>query len=197
MLLQRIVDDFARGLEAADARRPQCKTYLPGIGPHEEPAVVKLVLAEMRAMDADAYAGATVEVPYGVLDASCDLCLTPIDGVGPQWGWAIEVKAARALRNNGQPAEEVLKHLLSPFAEDRSALSDCEKVLAFRATQRHALLVYGYDYPSRPLSALVDALDLLIAWRVRVTERVEAPFGNLVHPHHQRGQVLAWAVERV
>jgi hypothetical protein len=191
MELQKVVEDCARGLMAADARSPQCKNYLPGIGPHEEPAVVRLVLAEMQTMDPAAYGSAAKEVPYDKSDAACDLCVGRAPG-GRSWAWGLEIKAARALRNNGQAAEENLKQLVSPFPEDRSALTDSTKVLSFEKADRCGLLVYGYDYAQRPLADLLRVLDVLIADRVQVLERVSAPFAGLIHPHHARGQVVGW-----
>ena len=196
MHLQRVADDFAQGLMLADARSPRCKTYSPGIGPHEEPAVVALVLAEMRAFNPADHVSTATEVPYGDSNGTaCDLCVGSGE-LPDRWEWALEVKAARAIRNNGLPADETMKQLMSPFADDRSALTDCEKVGGFVRAAKHGLLVYGYDYPQRRLAPLLDMLDALIPRRTRVVERVEAPFSGLMHPHHREGRVVAWRVEK-
>lgn len=196
MRLEEIVRDFAGGLVVADARGPTCKAYSPGIGPHDEPMLVQLVLAELRTFKPQAYLGAETEVAYGGSAGFCDLCLPLVAGPVP-WEWALEIKAARALRNNGTPADDCIKQLLSPYSEDRSALSDSEKVLGFTASEHHGLLVYGYDYPARPLAPLLAALDTLLSQRVRVLDRAEAAFDGLIHPHHQRGLVTGWSLARL
>ena len=187
--LQHLVADFADGLGRADNRRPQSKRYKPGIGPHDEPEVVRLVLTEMRAARPEVYATAAREVAYPQSADRCDLCI----GDGDDWEWAVEIKAARAMRDNGSPAPEHVKEMLSPYRNDRSLLGDATKVLSF-AARRRAILVYGYDYPERPLADLLPALRLLLGLRVNVADEAQAAFDGLVHPVHQRGQVIAWEV---
>jgi len=187
--LHELVADFAAGLVAADGKRPQSKRYKPGIGPHDEPEVVRLVLAEMQADRPQRYVDAAREVPYPDSADRCDLCL----GGPAAWHWAVEIKAARAMRDNGSPAPEHVKEMLSPYRSDRSLLGDATKVLRFPA-QRHTVLVYGYHYPDRPLSDLLAAVRSLLALRVTVVDEADAAFDGLVHPVHQRGRVVAWEV---
>src|SRR5260221_13175424 len=92
--LQGLVVDWARGIEAADARRPVAvnqrskQAFQPGIGPHTEAAAVALVMAELRAAS-HAYDAFGRSVPYETAPRrKCDLCL----GAGPSWAWAIELK---------------------------------------------------------------------------------------------------------
>lgn len=72
----------------------------------------------------------------------CDLCL----GVAPNGDWAIEVKMLRFLEDNGKPNDYMLMHILSPDAEHRSALTDCEKLVTKGPKGRKAVLIFGYDY---------------------------------------------------
>ena len=120
--LGTLVADFARGLMAADARQPQEKRYAPGIGPFEEPNAVRLVMRELAALDPARYASYTVNAPYPGSPQACDLL------VGHVAQWAIEVKHARLYRNNGEHEPFEFQHLFSPYAGDRSALTDCEKL---------------------------------------------------------------------
>ena len=69
--LEIIVQDFARGLEAADARHPRAvnartkKPFQPGIGPHSESETAELVIDAMRISHPQRYEGRmTTGVPY-------------------------------------------------------------------------------------------------------------------------------------
>lgn len=55
----------------------------------------------------------------------CDLCV----GASSSWDWAIEIKMLRLMGDNGKPNDNMLMHILSPYAGDRSALTDCVKLL--------------------------------------------------------------------
>ncbi len=105
------------------------------------------------------------------------------------------MKAFRAVRNNGSPADDCVKQVLSPYPEDRSALTDAAKVLTFTGVEHRGLLAYAYAYDSRPLVELHAAFELLLSRRVRVVNRVAAEFDGLVHPHHRRGTVFGWELE--
>jgi hypothetical protein len=188
--LDRFVTDFAKGIERADALRPRQGKYDEGLGPHTEPRFIALVMDQLVAAWPDRYGEHALEEPYPDGQGRCDICLPG----GAPWAWAIEAKAVRALHNNGKPAPDIFKQLLSPYPEDRSAVTDAVKVLEFGAAQRHAILLWGFDYPDRPLAPLIEIYEHMLTSRVRVLERVQAPFSELVHPHHRQGLVLAWEV---
>ena len=57
---------------------------------------------------------------------------------------------------------------------------------------RKAILVYGYDYPGRPLDPVLAALEKLAG--LSIGERHESELGELVHPVHRTGRVAAWEV---
>src|SRR5579883_2693661 len=95
LTLGQIVDDFAAGIMAADAARPQAvnsrskEKFQAGIGPHTEVQTVRLVmkvLAESRPHDYERHSVA-VRYPDGSR-SMCDLCI----GERPPWDWAVEVK---------------------------------------------------------------------------------------------------------
>ena len=48
-------------------------------------------------------------------------------------------------------------HILSPYAGDRSALTDCVKLLESGLTGRKAVVIYGFDYPNLPMDPAVEA----------------------------------------
>lgn len=190
--LGQFVADFALGIKRADALRPRQGKYEPGIGPHKEPRFITLVMEQLVAAWPGRYSGHGREELYPSGQGKCDLCLPGADG----WAWAIEAKAVRALHNNGKPAQDTFKQLLSPYPEDRSAVTDALKVLEFQPAAGRAVLLWGFDYPERPLAPLITVFEFMLHERVSVTGRVESPFSDLVHPHHWRGKVLAWSVVR-
>jgi hypothetical protein len=193
MELEQIVGDFAAGIEAADRRRPQAtsndgaRLYKPGIGPFSEDAAVRLTLAEMRAAHGDAYAIAGKR-RYPSSRSECDLAL----GELPEW--AIEVKMARLGRDNGTYEDTTTKKILSPYPDDRSAVTDCRKLANSGFAGKRAVLIYGFNDPKRPIMRLIEAFEFIAARDVTLGPREEAPFSHLVHPVFTTGHVWAWEV---
>jgi hypothetical protein len=183
-------------MEAADERRPQAvnvrtkRPYQPGIGPHTEAQTVAMVLAEMERNRPQVYAGrVALEVPYPNQSRSrCDVCF----GAGDPWEWAIEIKMLRFKGDNGKPNDNILMHILSPYPAHRSAVTDCQKLLASGLSGRKALLVYGYDYDDWPMDPAIEAFELLASRQVALSTRAEVSVTGLVHPVHRRGRVFGW-----
>jgi hypothetical protein len=105
--LSSVVLDFAAGLEAADALRPEWvsrsgRAYSAGIGPHAEVRTVELVVDQMRASQGRRY-GAIGPVDYPQSRLKCDL------GIGNPLEWAIEVKMARALETTASSTTRGLR----------------------------------------------------------------------------------------
>jgi hypothetical protein len=190
--LQQLTQAMAVGFQMADSRSPQHvsrtgRAYRPGIGPHSENAAVALVLAELADLLPEAVCGQFLPYPNAPRQ-KCDVwCGRPLE-------WAVEVKMARFRGDNGKPDDTAVKDLLSPYASDRSALTDCEKLAGSGLECRTALMVYGFDYEDRPLDPAIDALELLAAARVTLGARVEAVIGDLVHPVHAYGRLFAWEI---
>ena len=169
-VLADLVMDFARGIQAVDSMAPVASnartgaSYQPGIGPHTEAQTIRLVMTHLADADPRRYASYKLGVPYadGTRQA-CDVCL---DGPAP-WGWAIEVKMLRLMGDNGKPTDDILMHILSPYPEHRSALTDCAKLAAARLGSRRAVLIHGYDYPGWPMDPAIDAFATLAEryWR--------------------------------
>ena len=189
----RLARDFAAGLLLADARRPRWAAYQPGIGPHTEPKAVALVLAELRRDHPALYGSVQTGVPYpNSPRRKCDLLITPSGGRS----WAVEVKMLRLMGDNGKPNDNMLMHILSPYPDDNSALTDCQRLAASRFSGSLAVLIYGYDYDARPMEPAVKAFEQLAVQRVRLGPRQVASFDGLIHPVHRRGGVFAWEVDR-
>ena len=196
--LDRLVSDFAAGIQKADSLRPRAVSsrsemlYSAGIGPHTETRTVDLVVAELRSHLSAPYAdGISVQVPYPSSTRSkCDLFIT--------WearAWAIEVKMLRMMGDNGKPNDNTLMHILSPYSEHRSALTDCEKLLRSGLPGSKAILIYGYDFDGWEMDPAIEAFEVLAQQRVALGPRVVSPFSGLIHPVHQRGRVFGWEIE--
>ena len=84
-----------------------------------------MVTAELRAIRPDAYEQVGINISYPESPRQkCDLC---VGKAVENWDWAIEVKMLRLLGDNGKPNDNILMHILSPYAAHRSALTDCAK----------------------------------------------------------------------
>ena len=195
MDLGQIVRDFARAMEIIDHRAPQASShrdaarlYQPGIGPFGEDAAVAMTLAEMQA-SSNAYSDAGKRRYPGSTHV-CDLAI----GAGPDW--AIEVKLARLGRDNGTYEDAAIKKILSPYADDRSAVTDCAKLASSNFAGKCALLIYGFEDANRPLHLLIEAFEAVALRTAVLGPRREAPLSDLVHPVFAAGYVYAWEVRR-
>jgi hypothetical protein len=179
----RLARDFVAGLMLADARRPRWAAYQPGIGPHTEPKAVALVLAELRRDHPALYGSVQTGVPYPNSPRQrCDLLVTPSGGRP----WAVEAKMLRLMGDNGKPNDNMLMHILSPYPDDNSALTDCRRLAGSGFSGSLAVLIYGYDYDARSMESAVEAFEQLAVQRVRLGPRQVAAFDGLSHPVHRR-----------
>lgn len=181
-------------MEAADHRRPQASSssiagrlYQPGIGPFRETEAVALTLAEMRSVRGGVYAKAGKR-RYPAGRNECDLV------VGELPDWAIEVKMARLRRDNGDYEDTTAKKILSPYPDDRSAVTDCRKLASSGFGERRAILIYGFEDPARPIMWLIEAFELIAARTVTLGPRVAVSLNDLVHPVFAAGHVWSWEV---
>jgi hypothetical protein len=189
--LKKLVSDFATAICRVDAKRPVWGTYQPGIGPHTETETVNLVVRELGMLDPATYASAQVGVPYPAMKRQkCDL-VVKLDGEA----WHVEVKMMRLMGDNGKANDNILAHILSPYPAHRSALTDCQKLVSSGFGGRHAVLIYGYDYPAWPLEPVMGAFECLAAREVTLSSRTSVTFADLVHPVHRSGAVFGWEVK--
>jgi hypothetical protein len=192
--LDQIVRDFALAMEEVDHQRPQAKShrdatrsYRPGIGPFAEDDAVAKTLAQMQTVDRHPYLDAGKR-RYPSSSHVCDLA------IGRLPDWAIEVKLARLGRDNGTYEDTAIKKILSPYPDDRSAVTDCVKLLRSGFASRRAVLIYGFEDPQRPLRWLIGAFEAVAARTVVLGPRNEAPLRELVHPVFASGHVYAWEI---
>lgn len=192
MELPELALRFATALQAVDRKRPAHTTrtgrrYQAGIGPHPENVAMRLMLDEFSQPTA-LPAGQFIPYPNSPR-SKCDLWI----GDSPEW--VIEVKMARLDGDNGKRDDTAVGQILSPYASDHSALSDCAKLAEATFTARKAVMIYGFQSGRRPIEILIDSFELLASARVALGQRHTAPFGPLVHPVHQDGTVWLWEVK--
>jgi hypothetical protein len=194
MELEQLVREFAASMMAADRLAPQAVShrregvaYRPGIGPFAEDEAVRLTVDQMRLLRPGVY-DQLAKVRYPNDRRTCDL------GVGDPPTWAIEVKLARVGRDNGTYEDTAVKKILSPYPDDRSAVTDCVKLARSEFGCRKGVLIYGFEDEMRPLDWLIDAFELIAAKHVELGPRVSAPLDGLVHPIFNSGAVFAWEV---
>src|SRR5262249_37529753 len=143
--LDTFVSAVAGAFSAADAMRPVAvsrsgRVYQPGIGPHNENAAVALMLEQLRREAPYDQTAMGQFVAYPQLPRQkCDVW------AGDPLDWVIEVKMARFVGDNGKPDDTAVKDLLSPYAVDHSAVSDCMKLAASGFECRKAVLIYGFE----------------------------------------------------
>jgi hypothetical protein len=195
LILSDLVTDVAAAIKRIDERRPQAANartgalYKPGIGPHPETLAVSLVVTELPTLNAERYEDRLATgVTYPGSRQKCDLCI----GKRPDWDWAVEIKMLRLMGDNGKPNDNMLMHILSPYPADRSALTDCPKLLSSGLPGRKAVLIYGFDYPELPMDPAIEAFEALAQRLVSLTPHVEASYSDLVHPIHRAGRVFGW-----
>jgi len=194
--LEQLVGDIGTAIKRIDSRRPQAANartgvlYQPGIGPHPETQAVSLIVGELAGLEAQRY-GTRLHtgIPYpGGSRQKCDLCI----GTHRGWEWALEIKMLRLMRDNGKPNDNMLIHILSPYPADRSALTDCSKLLASGLGERQAIIIYGSDYPGLPMDPAIEAFETLATTKVKLGPRATASYSELIHPVHTTGRVFGW-----
>jgi hypothetical protein len=100
----------------------------------------------------------------------------------------------RLFGDNGNLNDNMLMHILSPYPEHRSALTDCEKLVESGLAGVKAILIYGFESAEFPTAPAIKAFELLARDRVTLSDRAEACFRNLIHPVHTSGIVVAWDI---
>lgn len=194
--LATLAIDFAAALMAADAKRPVAinqrtkQSFQPGIGPHSEARAIRLAVCEMQTTHPERYAAITFDVPYPNRSRQkCDLLI----GEGAQKLF-VEGKLLRILGDNGKPNDNMLMHILSPYPQHRSAVTDCEKLRASGFDGRRAVLIFGYSYEGWPLEPAISAFEVIARRQGQFGPRSSAPFSSLCHPVHSAGEVFIWEI---
>lgn len=166
------------------------RSFQPRIGPHSEADVVRMVLDDLRIRNPSSYASVRENVSYPDSRQKCDVCFQ----ISGSYSWAYEVKLLRFLGDNGKPNDNMLMHILSPYPADRSALTDCCKLVETRIAARSGVLIFGYEDLKWPLQPAISAFERLASERVRLINRTVGGPIDLIHPVHHTGAVFGWEV---
>jgi hypothetical protein len=193
-MLQRLTDDLAAAIACADARMPVARNkrsgddFAAGLGPHSETETFNLVIHEAQRAHPDVYLTVVNSVPYPTTPRQhCDLKLITSNGT-----LYVEGKLLRLKGDNGKPNDNMLMHILSPYPQHRSALTDCMKLSNSGFEGEKALVIIGYAYPDMPLDPAILAFEKLAS--ENIGPRYEASFEGLCHPVHRCGKVMSWLV---
>jgi hypothetical protein len=196
-MLEKLVSGLAQAVLAVDARLPLAvnkrtgMSFGAGLGPHSETETFRLIVEEARAGDPSWFTEVGFDLPYPSSPRKkCDLMLTTPAGV-----LFVEGKLLRLKGDNGKPNDNMLMHILSPYDQHRSALTDCTKLSRSELAGTKAVVIVGYDYPDLPLEPAIRAFELLARNNVTLGRRYQARFCNLNHAVHVGGSVFAWSVE--
>jgi hypothetical protein len=101
----------------------------------------------------------------------------------------------RLMGDNGKPNDSILCYILSPYPQQRSALTDCQKLVNAGFDGTSAILIYGYEYEDYPLEPVINAFETLASKVVALSAAHKAKFNGLIHPVHRQGAVYAWTVK--
>ena len=94
----------------------------------------------------------------------------------------IEGKLLRLKGDNGNPNDNMLMHILSPYPQHRSALTDTVKLATSQFLEPKAIVIIAYDYPDLPFEPAIGAFEILAKNAVDLGPRQEAEFKGLCHP---------------
>jgi hypothetical protein len=102
----------------------------------------------------------------------------------------------RLMGDNGKPNDNMLMHILSPYSQHRSAVTDCAKLATSAFNGRRGVMIYGYAYPDWPLEPAIKAFELLAGAQAQLGPRQRCEFEGVCHPLHTSGAVYGWEVLR-
>ena len=182
MELQQIAEDIVQALESVDRSRVPFRAFMPGVGPYGEPQLTKLIAVFLNDLKHYEDSVVTKRTPDLLIPGK----------------WAIEFKIARPFGDNGKEAENWSVNLLHPYPGNVSVVGDCYKLAGLANTERKAVIVIGYEHvpPRIDLTPLVDSFEAVArsVAGIKISERIEARRGGLIHPVHQLTRVFAWEV---
>jgi hypothetical protein len=193
-MLQVFTDHLAAAVKIVDSEMPVARNkrsgvpFAAGLGPHSEAETFELIVREAERVHPDAYLSIAMSVPYpNAPRQRCDLKVST-----PTLTLYVEGKLLRLKGDNGKPNDNMLMHILSPYQQHRSALTDCIKLSKSGFGGEKAIVILGYDYADVPLEPAILAFEKLAAGTIG--KRSETSFEGLYHSVHCRGKVMAWPV---
>ena len=194
-MLKNFVEDFAKSMEVMDKILPPAvnvktkKEYQKGIGPYQETLLIRHVVGNMIENNPSLYSNLKLEVKYPNQRGRCDVVVND--------NLFIEIKAVRKMRDNGTQEEFLVNHILSPYENDKSFLTDTKKLLDSEFIGEKAVVFYGYDYDEAPMDIIVGCYELIAdKYFCKFKETYEHSFDGLIHPIHQRGKVKGYLLKQ-
>ena len=195
-MLDRLARVLAHAVQVVDARLPVAVNkrtgvaFGAGLGPHSETETFKLIVDEARTRDPGWLIDAAFSIPYPKSPRQkCDMRLST-----PEGDLFVEGKLLRLRGDNGKPNDNMLMHIVSPYPQHRSALTDCTKLARSKLPGLKVVTIVGYSYPDTPLEPAIRAFETLARSEVHLGKRHEAQFRDLRHPVHREGSIMAWRV---
>jgi hypothetical protein len=67
--------------------------------------------------------------------------------------------------DKGKPNDNILMHILSPYPEHQSALTDCTKLISPAIGEHKAVLIYGYKYQGCAMEPAIEVFEVLARGR--------------------------------
>jgi len=189
--LPDIVKAFAQGLKTADSNEPKYKNYQAGIGPFPEHKAIALIIQELKKLLLSVKTNVVYPGPES--RQKCDICIFSNPN---HCDWAIEAKLLRFLGDNGKPNDNMFTHILSPYPQHKSALTDCIRLAKSSFAAKKAILIYGFEHDEWPLEPAIEAFEHLankhLANECQLGTRYVSCFTGLIHPIHKQGKVFGW-----
>jgi hypothetical protein len=182
MDLEAVVQDIADVLKRVDSSGVPFKQFQPGVGPHGEPQLVKLVAAGLNGIRQYGGCVRTMRTPDLLIEGH----------------WALEIKVARPFGDNGKLAENWSVNLLHPYPGNASLLGDCLKLQAISRSEEKGVIAIGYEHDPAQVSLepLWKAFEVVAAavLNIQLGPRAVANRQGLIHPVHQRLVVVGWKI---
>ena len=166
--------------------KPGRKPYKPGIGPFDEPDLVKEIAIRLSKM------GVAVKTEEEV-DRVKNIDMV----IGNQW--AVEFKTARAYNNTGTEAEHWSENLTHPYPGHVSAIGDVIKLQKVNTVAHKCVLAIGFERdapPGLPLEPVFHSFEVIAEYVMDLSlgPRIEVTRSGLVHPVHQTLRCASWEV---
>ena len=67
----------------------------------------------------------------------------------------------RLFGDNGKTNDNITMHILSPYTQQRSALTDIYKLQESGFDGDKAIMIYGYDYDDYPMLMMLECFEAL------------------------------------
>jgi hypothetical protein len=98
----------------------------------------------------------------------------------------------RLFGDNGKLNDNMLMHILSPYPQHRSAVTDVGKLRRSGFLCKKGIVIYGYVANDWPLEAAMEAFERIVGLGKELGLREHATVEQLSHPVHRGAEVFGW-----